>query len=40
MGLWNATQLKETLATKLIRVYLHDCDEYVSEFQDAKFSVG
>ena len=28
------------LATKLVRVRLHDCDEYVTEDSDAVFSVG
>ena len=28
------------LATKLVRVYLHDCDEYVQEESEALFSVG
>jgi hypothetical protein len=28
------------LATRLVRVYLHDCDEFVSEDTDVKFSVG
>ena len=28
------------LATKLVRVYLHDCDEYVTEESEALFSVG
>lgn len=31
---------KENLATDLVRVYLHDCDEYVGADSDATFSVG
>ena len=33
---------KEMLGTKLVRVELHDCDEYVApeDEKDAKFSVG
>lgn len=32
--------LKEMLATKLVRVYVHDCDEFVSEDAETNFSVG
>jgi uncharacterized protein YeaO (DUF488 family) len=40
VGKHDPVLLKEMLATKLIRVYLHDCDEFVSEDTDVKFSVG
>ena len=38
VGHHDPVTFKEMLATKLVRVYLHDCDEYTSE--EAKFSVG
>ena len=40
VGRHDPVQFKEMLATKLVRVYLHDCDEYVTEDSDAVFSVG
>jgi hypothetical protein len=42
VGLLDPVILKEFLATKLLRVELHDCDEYVppEDEKDAKFSVG
>ena len=40
VGLHDPVQFKEMLATKLVRVYLHDCDEYVSEDSEANFSLG
>lgn len=40
LGKQDPTQLKEMLATKLVRVFLHDCEEYVSEDSDATFAVG
>lgn len=38
VGKHDSVTLKEWLATRLVRVYLHDCDEYTTE--EAKFSVG
>ena len=38
VGRHDSVAFKEMLATKLVRVYLHDCDEYTQE--EAKFSVG
>jgi len=38
VGKHDAVSFKEMLATKLVRVFLHDCDEYTNE--PAKFSVG
>lgn len=33
--------MRELLATKLVRAYLHDCDEYMAEADsDACFAVG
>jgi len=40
VGKHDPVLLKEMLATRLVRVYLHDCDEFVSEDTDVKFSVG
>lgn len=42
MGSYDSVLFKEMLATKLIKVELHDCDEYVpiEDEKDAKFSVG
>lgn len=40
VGLLDPVTLKEMLQTKLVRVYLHDCDEYVSEDSDQVFSFG
>jgi hypothetical protein len=32
--------LKEWLATKVVKVFLHDCEEYVTDDQEVTFSVG
>ena len=40
VGVHDPVYFKELLATTLVRVVLHDCDEYVSEDSDANFSVG
>lgn len=40
VGKHDPVLLKEMLATRLVRVYLHDCDEFVSEDTDVNFSVG
>jgi hypothetical protein len=40
VGKHDPVLFREMLATKLLRVYLHDCDEVVSEDTDALFSVG
>ena len=40
VGKHDPVLFREMLATKLLRVYLHDCDEIVSEDVDAVFSVG
>ena len=40
VGQHDPVLFKEMLATRLVRVYLHDCDEYVAEESDAIFSVG
>jgi hypothetical protein len=42
VGLQDPVHFKELLATQLVRVELHDCDEYVApeDEKDAKFSVG
>ena len=40
VGKQDPTALKEMLATKLVRVFLHDCDEYVAEDSDVNFSTG
>ena len=39
-GMHDPVMLKEMLATKLVKVYLHDNDEYVDADSDATFSVG
>ena len=42
VGLHDSVMFKEMLSTQLIKVELHDCDEYVApeDEKDAKFSVG
>ena len=40
VGKHDPVQFKEMLATKLVRIKLHDCDEFVTEESDAVFSVG
>ena len=40
VGKHDAVSFKEMLATKLVRVFLHDCDEYTTEDSQAKFSLG
>jgi len=42
LGLHDPVLLREMLATHLVQVDLHDCDEYVApeDEKDAKFSVG
>jgi len=40
VGSHDPVLFKEMLATRLVRVYLHDNDEYVAEDADASFSVG
>lgn len=40
MGKHDPVLLKEMLATKLIRVFLHDCDEFVAEDTEMNFSQG
>ena len=42
VGIHDAVLFKEQLATKLVRVELHDCDEYVApeDEKEAKFSIG
>ena len=40
MGKHDPTQLRELLSTKLVRVYLHDCEEYVSKDSNVTFAVG
>lgn len=42
VGLLDPVLFKEMLATKIVKVNLHDCDEYVApeDEKDAKFSVG
>lgn len=42
VGLLDPVLLKEMLTTKLVKVFLHDCDEFVAaeDEADAKFSVG
>lgn len=40
VGNINATSLKELLSQDLVRVYLHDCDEYVSANSTVTFPVG
>ena len=39
VGLLNAVQLKELLSTELVRVILHDNDEY-TDHEEQEFSVG
>ena len=42
LGLHDPVMLKELLATHVVKVDLHDCDEYVppEDEKDAKFSIG
>jgi len=42
LGLHDPVLLKELLATRVVQVDLHDCDEYVpqEDEKDAKFSIG
>ena len=40
VGRHDPVQFKELLATTLVRVVLHDCDEYVAEDSNQPFSVG
>ena len=40
VGKHDPVMFREMLATNLVRVYLHDCDEFVNEDADAVFSVG
>lgn len=40
VGQHDPVLFREMLATKLVRVYLHDCDEYVSDDSEAIFSKG
>lgn len=40
VGRLDATMLRELLSTSLVKAYLHDCDEFVSEDSDATFAVG
>lgn len=40
IGETDATQMKELLATKLVKVFLHDCDEYVKDGAEATFPIG
>ena len=41
LGLHDPVLLRELLATHLVQVDLHDCDEYVTPPEDeAKFSIG
>lgn len=40
VGRHDPVQFKELLATKLLRVVLHDCDEYVTEDTEVNFSNG
>lgn len=40
VGKHDPVMLKEMLATRLVRVYLHDCDEYVEEGLEVNFSRG
>ena len=40
VGRHDPVQFKELLATTLVKVILHDCDEYVAEDADQNFSVG
>lgn len=42
LGIHDPVLLREKLATHLVKVDLHDCDEYVpiEDEKDAKFSIG
>ena len=40
VGKYDSVAFKEMLTTKLVRVYLHDCDEYMAETSEVKFSTG
>ena len=40
VGKHDPVQFKELLATTLVKVVLHDCDEYVTDDADNVFSVG
>lgn len=43
IGNLDHVQLREMLATKIVEVELHDCDEYIQNKEDeenAKFSAG
>jgi hypothetical protein len=42
LGLHDPVLLREMLATHLVQVDLHDCDEYVplEDEKEAKFSIG
>lgn len=40
LGRQDPTLLREMLSTNLVKAYLHDCEEFVSEGSDANFSVG
>jgi hypothetical protein len=42
LGLHDPVLLKELLATRVVQVDLHDCDEYVppEDEKDTKFSIG
>jgi len=40
LGKLDPTQLKEMFATKLVKAYLHDCEEYITEDSDATFAMG
>ena len=40
IGKHDPVQFKELLATTLVKVVLHDCDEYTADDADQVFSVG
>lgn len=40
VGKMDPTQLKELFATRTVKVFLHDCDEYTDDDQNATFAVG
>ena len=40
VGRHDPVLFREWLNTNLVRIYLHDCDEYVQDKADAVFSVG
>ena len=40
VGRHDPVQFKELLATTLVKIVIHDCDEYVSDDADQNFSVG